>query len=334
MVRAHLKNPTPVVFRAGMPRGIACDGGFRILGTPIGFGGTRGAGLKFLSHIDEPTPNRGSRVLVTPFTAAAIGVQKRGLDALTLGYNRKIRLGRMDIRLFPAGLGFGSAQFEVSFKDRRIVFSAGVRMSQPLACPPLEFPTCDLLLLDAEPAEPRPPSPRRVSMQIKQWVFERISAGQVPVLCAGSLAAALDAAWTLKLLDTKFRATRPLFEMLRRVETAGFSIPHLTRLEQQLPTSSVVLHVAHLWPESRLFREESTTAAYIGPGRNKPKWSKVAFRLGEGEDRPGLISYVKKMGAHQVALGPRCDRATGDMLQKAGIDIYRIQHPKQMPLPF
>ncbi|MCP4601357.1 MAG: hypothetical protein GY847_12675 [Proteobacteria bacterium] len=317
------------------PRGIACEGGFRILGTPIGFGNTRGASLKFLSHMDEAIPERGRRVLCTPFIAAAIGTENRGLDTLTLGYDRKIRLGRMDIRLLPAGLGPGSAQLEVSFRDRRIVFSRGVRLAGTSgAALAVEIPTCDLLLLDTAPAEPRPPSPKRVSARIVDWVNNTVSAGEVPVLCAGSFAAAIDTAWALRHLDIKVRACRSLFEMLRRVQEAGYSMPCLRRLEQQLPRSGAVLHLSRLWADTGVARKSSAQVAYIGPGRAKPKWADVAFRLGEIEDRPGLVSYVQSTKASQVALGPSCDKTTSAMMQKAGINVYQVPDPTQMPLPF
>ncbi|MCP4674305.1 MAG: hypothetical protein GY854_02065 [Deltaproteobacteria bacterium] len=316
------------------PRGIACEDGFRILGTPIGFGRAKGASLRFISHVDEPTPTRGTRVLTTPFIATALDWKRRGLDALTLGYDRKIRLGRMDIRLLPAGLGPGAAQLEVSFKERRIVFMGGIRLAGPIASPAAEFPECDLLLLDTGPAEPRPPSPKRATAQIVEWLNSTTSLGRVPVLAAGSLTAAIDVAWSLRNVDISIRACRSLFEMLRRIEEVGYSLPRLKRLEQELPKGEAVLHLGRVWPDLSMASEKSAAAAYVGPGRAKPPWAEVAFRLGEGEDRPGLVTYVKKTGASQVAVGPRCDEATAVMLRKAGVSVYRVSDPTQLPLPF
>ena len=317
-----------------MPRGISCEGGFRILGTPIGFGAAKGAGLIFVAHPDSPIPRRGSRVLLTPLTASVIGAETRGLDALTLGYGRKIRLGRMDICLFPAGTGPGSAQFEVSFKGRRILYCGGVRLTQPLCWQEAELPTCDLLLLDAKPAEPRPVSPKRVSKKLRKWVVDAVGAGKMPVLCCGSIAAAVEAACTLRQTEEKVRACRPLFEMLCRVESSGFfPVSRLRRMEEQWPTSGAVLFLSRLWTRSSFRGVDSAAVAYVGPGRAKPEWADVSFRLGEGEDRPGLISYVRKTQASQVALGPNCDEATAKMLEKIGAKVYRVQRPTQMLLP-
>ena len=130
------------------------------------------------------------------------------------------------------------------------------------------------------------------------------------------------------------RAQRSLFEMLRRIELAGYALPHLRRLEQELPKTGVVLHLADLWPSSNLTYGSQLPTAFIGPGRAKPHWAKVGFRLGEGEDRPGLVSYVKKTGATEVALGPKCDEATAKLLAKAGLAVYKLRSPRQMSLKF
>lgn len=305
-----------------------------MLGTPIGFGAAKGASLIFVAHADSPIPRRGSRVLMTPLAAGAIGVEKRRLDALTLGYGRKIRLGRMDISLFPAGIGPGSAQFEVSFKDRTILYCGGVRLTQPLCGVEAEVPTCDLLLLDAKAAEPRPESPKRVFKKLKDWVMETARSGKVPVLCCGSVAAAVESACTLNQTDESVRAGRPIFEMLCRIESAGFfPLSRLRRLEEEWPDSGAVLFQSRLWPRSNFRSAGSAAVAYVGPGRSKPAWAEVSFRLGEGEDRPGLVSYVEKTRASQVVLGPNCDDAIAKLLEKTGAKVYRAQRPTQMTLP-
>jgi hypothetical protein len=316
------------------PRGISCEGGFRILGTPLGFSSARGANLKFLSSVDDLVPARGSRVLTTPFIAEALAAEERGLDALTLDYDRTIRLGRMDIRQYPAGLGPGSSQLEVAFKDRRLVLSSGVRMAAPLCASPTRIPECDILLLDARPAEPRPPSPRGVAAKIEEWIEAETRRGRVPALVAGSIAAALDIACLTQRIGLPVRATRPLYELYCRVEKLGFAIPLLRRLEQEWPTRGAVIHLARLWAASARAERGRIPAAHVGPGRAVPDWAEAAFRLGEQEDRPGLVGYVQRTGATEVALGPKCDEATAARMRKSGIGVHRVPDPTQMPLPF
>lgn len=316
------------------PAGISCNGGFGILGTPLGFGEAREAGLLFLPHADARIPRRGSRVLATPICAAAIGTGPRGLDALTFGYDRPIRLGRMDLRLVPAGLGPGSAMLEVSFKERRILYCGGLRTARPLASPSVENLSADLLLVDAPAAEPKPPSPQRTADRLFAWIASSLCRTELAVIACGSMAAAQDAMWVLREGGFDVRAHRPLFEASRRLATQGLVMPPLHRLEQSRPESGVVLYMADAWKSSPQAQTVSmNSVAFVGPGRQTPPWSGASFRLGETEDRAGLLSFIQSTGAKQVALGPAADSGLCDVLSREGLEVFRVSSPKQMALP-
>ncbi len=291
----------------------------------------------FIGHPDEPahtTPRRGSRVLVSPVVSAAINAMGRGYDVLTLGYDRMIRLGRMDVRLVPAGLGPGSAQIEISLRGRKILFTSGIRLAQPIASQPsVEIPQCDVLLIDATPSTQRPLSPRRVSRQLREWVLTTSATHQTAVLCAGSRAAAIDIAWLLRDIDIEVRAHRSFFEMLRRIGKLGYTLPRLRRLEGVWPTSGIVLHRFERWPGSRLAASGRAPVAVVGPGIERPPWADAVFRIGEVEDRSGWVAYAKQTGARQVALGPGCDDAMAQRLSKSGVAVYRVPPSWQMQLP-
>ncbi len=317
------------------PRGIAYQQGFHILGTPIGFGNASKAELRFVSSLDDRPPRRGSRVVASRFIASAVGADERRIDALGLDYHQMIKLGRMEMHLFPSGLGPGASQFQVVFKGNRILYSGGVCLRKPLSTQPIDIPQCDLLLLDARPADPKPPAPLGVAQKLAGWVDRTLAAGAVPVVAAGSVNAAFDVMWALDPLDIPVRAQRGLFETFRRTESYRSFSPRLKRLEQRVPPSEVVLYPAGRWPRSRLFDAPSAKSAYAGPGREAPAWAEAAFRLGEGEDRTGIVSYVTRTGASQVALGgPGGDDRLVEMLTKAGIETFRVTPPVQIPLPF
>jgi hypothetical protein len=314
------------------PRGVSRTGGFRLPGTPLGFPGCVRPGLLFLGDPDQDVPRRGQRVLATPFTAAAIGAKERGLDTLHLGFGRKIRLGRMDIRLLPAGRGPGSALLEVGLHDRRIVYCGGVRLGKPLIGPAAEIGSCDLLLLDARVADSRPPSARRTGPQLAEWAAALLPA-QRPVIACGNLTAALEAARSLMDAGLPVRAFRPLYEMLCRLEEHDFPLAGLHRLEEELPDGEVTLHAADIWPSTRLARGAGLVVAHVGPGRACPDWAGRTFRLGEGEDRPGLVTFVRETGATEVAVGPGCDDEIVAAIRKTGARVHRAPRPTQILLP-
>jgi hypothetical protein len=314
------------------PRGITCDGGFKLLGTPLGFSGSAHPGLLFYSGIDDATPPQGQRILATPFAVAAIGASVRGLDALVLDYERKVRLGRMDIRLLSSGFGPGSAVLEIGFQDRRILYCGGVRMATPLLGLPANPSPCDLLLLDAAPAAPRGIAPRTSARRLDAALRQALADGVVALVACSSRAAAIEAAHVLSQIDAPLLACRPIFEMLRRVERFGLVLPRMRRLEQTWPSSGAVLHYAHLLPQQADEARRSRVIA-VGPAAAGQSANANGIRMGEGADRSGLVEFALKTEAAHVALGPRCDEQTAAMLEKAGALVYRVHHPTQIPLP-
>lgn len=316
------------------PRGIAYNGGFFVLGTPLGLGNASGAELRFLSSMDAPLPGRGRRIIGHRFIAAAVGVEKRGLDALGLDFGQRIKLGRMELAIFPSGLGPGAAQFLMTFRDTRILYCGGCAFRKPVCSQPIEIPECDLLLLDAVPADPKPPAPGGVIRKITRWAAEVLEGGAVPVAACGSTNAAFDVMQAFSELGREIRVQRGWFETFRRAEPFLSFAPLTKRLEQRLPEKGAVVYDARRWPMSRFREQPSARVAYVGPGRPIPTFAEVGFRLGESEDRSGIVSYVKQTGASRVALGAHADARLVSALQETGVEIYRVVSPKQIPLPF
>jgi hypothetical protein len=315
------------------PRGITYRGGFRILGTPLGFGNAVDAGLRFMASLNDCAPKRGERLLSSVLLSKTM-VPERGLDVLALDFGQRIRLGQMTLEIFSAGLGPGSAQLQVAIKDRRILYCGGIRMARPLVSAPSEVPKCDLLLLDAAPADPKPPAPATSAKSLAKWLIDTLSDRRTPVLVFGSTAAAFDAVFAASTADVRLRAQRRIFEMVRRASPLLPLAGTVLRLEQRLPKKEGVLISMARWPKSPLFNHKGVAAAYVGPGRSVPPWAESAFRLGESEDRSGLAGYVRETGAAQVALSDACGVTFAEILCKQGIENFRIAHPEQMPLPF
>ncbi len=314
------------------PRGIACDGGFKLLGSPLGFRGSARPGLLFYSDLDDPVPGVGQRMLATPFAAAAIGAAPRGLDVLVLDYERTVRLGRMDIRLLSSGRGPGSAMLEVSFRERRVLYCGAVSASAPLFGLPAAPSPCDLLLLDAAPAASRRIAPRTAAHRLDAAVRAALADGCVAAVACTTRAAAIEAAFVVGQIDAPFVAQRPIFEMLRRVERFGFASPRLRRLEQGWPREGIALCYAGL-PVPAARAGAATRFLRIGPELAGAPRGGAAIRLGEGEDRAGIAGFALATGAPSVALGPGCDEQTAALIEKGGAAVYRLHTPTQIPLP-
>ncbi len=240
----------------------------------------------------------------------------------------------MDIRFLSAGMGQGTAQLEIGFRDRRIIYCGGVRMATPVKSPPVRVSRCDLLLLDAPVAEPKPGSPVVAARKLSDWVGRAVKRkGAAPAVVCGSFTAGFDAAWVLADAQVPVHCCRLLYDKLRRVANLGFPFGQLRRLNQSWPEEGVVLHLKKLWESNRTFDISRIDAAYAGPGRAVPDWASSAFRTGESEDRPGLVKYIGETGARVVAVGADCDDDTVVAIVRAGFSVHRVRSPIQLPLP-
>lgn len=315
------------------PRGIAYHNGFRILGTPLGFGNVVGS-LRFLDNLEARTPRKGERLITSHLLSLAFGEKRRRNDILGLSYTQTIRLGQMALRIYPTGLGPGASQLEVSIKDRKILYCGGVRMARPLICAASEVPRCDLLLLDVPISEPKPPAPTTVSKSLQSWLAQCIDEAQRPFLIFENRAAAFDCIYSADRAGVSLRVQRRLFEMVRR---ASVELPignAVLRLGQKVNIGEGALISIADWHKSRFFSEPDKRVAYVGSGRALPRFADVAFRMGECEDRPGILAYIRQTGASQVALGDMTDETLTEPLQEMGVEVFRLTHPTQIPLPF
>ncbi len=316
------------------PRGIGYRDGFRIIGTPMGFGRSKDAKLRFVASLNERPPKKHERVLMNRTLLAAMDCETRNIDVLAMDFGQTIRLGRMEIELFPAGLGPGSAQLKLSYRNRRILYCGGIRLAKPLASPPSEVPTCDVLLLDVPASPQRPSAPSRAAKDLAAWLEPATRRGPAALLCS-SKTAAIDAAWVFRSLPYKIHAARGLYDLLRHSAPFIGGPPHLLRLGSKPVREGVLLVPEESWQKSaHCDRIAGTQIAQVGSTDNATPPVSASFRLGDGEDRAGLVTYIKQTGAAEVVLGRQCDESLLRLLTKSDINAFRVTHPVQIPFPF
>jgi hypothetical protein len=312
--------------------GIAYRDGFRIMGTPMGMGGVTDARLRFLASMDEKAPRKKERVLMHPASAAAL-CKEAASDVLAMDFNKKIRLGRMEIELYPSGVGLGAAQLLLTYKGRRILYSGGIRAAVPLFSPPAEFPPCDVLLIDVPSCDPKPKAPSRVAKELATSI-ERIAASGLTLVVLGTRTAALDVVGVLSALPFPIHASRGLAEMVQRCKPF-IGHTRIRRCDHGLPKEGILLVLL----EGRLRSGFSSAVdkervVYVGQGKACPSWASISFRLGESEDRAGLAAFAAQTGARHVILGQRCDDASLESMMSTGVEVHRIARSIQMPFPF
>ena len=309
-----------------LPRGIVCDGGFKLLGTPLAFSGAKSPGLLFYSHLDQPLPRSTKRIIGTSFLMSAVRARKHQMDMLAVDYDRLFRLGRMDLRLLPAGLGPGSAMLEIRFEGRKILYCGGLRVAKPLSGEAVAAPRCDLLLLDASPTLGRLVAPRTVRREFLEWVAARERRQVASAVVCDSRAAVYDVVSSVGRLPVPVHAHRSTYEMLRDTGYLGVGPDHILRLERSWPTGGLVLFSRRAWTSMR--EKVPGDVCFIGAPRN----GEVSFGFGLGEGPRGLLAFARSTGATAVALGPRCGEAVAEVFQRAGFNAISSKRPVQLPL--
>jgi hypothetical protein len=300
----------------------------------MGFGRTKDAKLRFISSVNDRPPKKHERVLMHRALVPSMDCETRNVDVLAMDFGQKIRLGRMEIELYPAGLGPGSAQLMITYRNRRILYCGGIRTAKPLASPPSEVPICDVLLMDVAPSIPKPAAPSRAAKDLAGWLETTTRRGPAVLLC-GSKSAVLDVAWVLRSLSFKVHAARAVYDLICHSAPVIGMPGDFRRLGKKPVKEGIVL----IPEEARSKIDFSTLApperiAAVGMDEEPVDGTVVSFRLGDGEDRPGLAAYVKQTGATQIVLGKQCDEAQLSLLKKSGQAAFRVTHPVQIPFPF
>jgi len=312
---------------------IIYERGFRLLQTPLGFGNNREARLVYLSHIDQRLPYTPRRLLATTFAASALKASKRH-DTLRLDFNRPaIRLGKLELQLFPSGMGPGSAILLIGFRGQKIAYCSGIRLAAPLLGPHIDIPKCDSIIVDFVPAQPKPDAPQVAKKKLVDWISKTKGKGYIPVVYCGTLTAAQDVCAALRNSGNSLRAARYLFEMYRRVDPNWEVLSKSVLLSKYVSEDSVIVQKLVSFQKHRLPEHLKYRCAYAGPKSIDPGHFDTSFRIGETEDRTGLFTFLKKTEAQNVVLQPQCDRQTLAYLQKKGLNVVRPALPEQIRLP-
>ncbi len=310
-----------------LPRGVICDGGFKLTGTPLAFVGARNPGLLFCAHLDQAVPLNAPRLIGTGLVMAALRSGRRHVDTLAVDYDRPFRLGRMDLRLLPAGWGPGSAMLEIRVQGRTIVFCGGLRVSQPLSGEPSVNVHCDLLLLDAVSRPERTMAPRTVKKQFVRWVMEQQSAIAVAVVC-DCRTALYDVVSILSELPVPVHAHRSAYEMLRDTGALVSGSGAILRQESLWPASGVVLFLRHAFQVSR-FRTRADVrvcrAGAVGDDSDQ-------FAFCAPESAREYVAFARRTGASAIMLGPGCSPDMVEAFARSSLPVHRCHQPVQLPL--
>jgi len=303
--------------------------GVHITRTPIWCDARRTREACFISHAEIAEARRHKQVIATDVTAALLGAEVRALSA---PYGRPFNLGKARLELFPSGAMVGAAQLLVDIGSR-VVYAGTVDPRVGRLSPPGESRPCDVLVVDATYGHPRfrfPPA-TEILPRVRQWVEERVQAGDTPVLLADPLGVGLDLVAALGGAY-RVRVQRGVYEATRKLPALGFPLPPVSRFAGIPGPGEVVL-----WPPSgraapAIAKIARPRVALIGIGDARAVGAEVVFPLVGAADFMALLDVIEKSGAKQVYLlggpGPELLSALADR----GIAAQPLGPPEQLAL--
>ncbi|MBN2530866.1 MAG: hypothetical protein JXR76_31055 [Deltaproteobacteria bacterium] len=317
-----------------LPRSIVFDRGFKIIGTPLAFRGSRNPGLLFFSDLNMKVPAGTKRLIGTNTVVGSLGSRMQRMDAIAVSYDRSFKLGKMDLRLLPSGMGPGASLLEITYNNRRIIYSSGLRTTTPLMGESIPEIKCEILLIDFEMPETKPPAPRTIKPRLIEWYNTNVSkvSNISPVVLCDSAPALFDAFAVFSEIPDALFAHSSSYNILRHTSMQTNHSHRIKRLSREWPKSGVVFGTSQWFYRSAHHKNEAILRCYCGPDVRIPI-DTSAFRLGEPEHVGGLVQFAKKCGARTVALSPSAGDVCAAAFRKAGFDVYFSRIPKQLKLP-
>ncbi|MBN2714268.1 MAG: hypothetical protein JXX14_00355 [Deltaproteobacteria bacterium] len=314
-----------------MPRSIVFDGGFKILGTPLAFKGCRHPGLLFISELNMKIPPGTRRVIGSETAIGAMGHRKKRLDTIAVSWDRLFKLGKMDLRLLPSGMGPGASLLEIKYRDRIILYCSGLRTAQPLSGAPLPVTACDILLLDFNIATFKSPAPRTLKPQFLTWQKAHSNNFATAVLC-DTAPSVFDVLHTVEDTAMPVLAHSTIYNLLRETAIAENKKLTVRRLGKQWPTTGLVISGSRAFFKSAHAKNAGIPVCICGPKESSPD-NLNAFPFGVSEHLAGLVQFAKKCGAGTVAISPTGGETAADAFIKAGFDVHYSRAPRQLKLP-
>ena len=314
-----------------MPRSIIFEGGFRILGTPLAFKGCRNPGLLFVSEIDMKIPAGTKRIIGTEVAVGGPGRRLKRLDAIGVSYDRLFKLGKMDLRLQPSGMGPGASMLEIKYNNKKIVYCSGLRTAVPLSGYSVSSNKCDILLFDFEITSQKNPAPRTLKSQLLAW-HNVHSENMTAVYACDSATAAFDVVDSFADAAQMLYAQSTVYNLLRSAAISTHKKLTVKKLGKNWPASGAVLTNSRAFPLPRFPEASIASACFCGNENLAPRGLPV-FPMGMPEHLAGLIQFARKCGAHTVAISPAGGESAAAAFKKAGFDVVYSRVPHQLKLP-
>ncbi len=292
--------------------GLSSQGGLQLTDAPLRLGPSPGRGLVFVGQL-PPGLLRGKHLLCSQDLVPVLGVI--GGRALALPWYKPIRVGKLALRLWPAGAGPGSSVLQVQTPHGTLVDARFATVTPLPGCAPIQFPdSCDILLVDATHAA----RTWATDTETKDFLNHLSTAGSQTEPVTVRIDDPLIALSMLELLKEQidFTVSPRLARLDRRYAATGWP--------QASPRRQATVHLQ--WSDPAPAEANATVTAAADPKNPFAlAWDSVA-------DGPGLRALIAQCKPKYVV-------AVGDgapvfcsQLRSSGYDATALTAQAQLPL--
>lgn len=265
--------------------------------------------LSFVSHAHGDHIGRHEEALGTAVTLELMGLRLPGArtKARPLAFGEAVRVGGLEIEIFPAGHILGSAQIRITRRGHRTVYTGDLNTSASRTAEPVEVVPCDTLVIESTFGEPQYRFPPRAEVEEKMAAFAEITMleGRVPVFLAYALGKAQEATKILCERGYRVRVHPDAWELCEIYEAHGVRFPGAAPLEGPPAAGEVVVSTPRGRGDPRLGPRVRVRTCFLSGWAltgGAPYRMRVdeALPLSDHADFEGLLSYAEATGASEV----------------------------------
>jgi Cft2 family RNA processing exonuclease len=340
---------------------IECQNGIHIKGTNFWLDARKKVAFSFISHAHIDHAVKHKEILSTKETArlyehrfgkAKFNIleynQPKRLNSAYLGtrlpfgskFSKPKSKGGIKVELFPSGHVLGGAQILLEIEGMKIVYTGDFKLRKCLTAEKAEVKKCDILIMESTFGLPRYvfPDRKEIIAQIKEFVDQALSLGQVPILLAYSLGKAQEIMKILGNRGYKIIVHPAIFKIAKIYEEFGVKFKNYEHyLTEDL--DGKVLIVPPFIRGSRMIEKIPKKRVAILTGwaidSGCKDWFGVdeAFPLSDHADFSELMEYVRK------ALPKKIYTVHGfpefpDFLRQEGFDAERLKESTEVAKTF
>lgn len=313
--------------------------GIHLTGSVLWFDAERHDVVSFVSSARVRDAWRHTRAICTDRTRALLRVSNPGFQALVTPFGRRIRLGPLELTLWPAGFMPGSAQVEVEGDHGTLLYANNVSLeAHPLAESP-HFTRARTLVLKTTYGRPGFAFPGRAEAKsrIVEAATRALEAGMTPVFLTSPIGKAQEVVRALTDAGILVEVHRSIARVDRAYRTLGFD-PGPARVFRGSPRHGAAMVFPESLRASPTIRRLKRSRLFWVSGLAQAPDALARMRVEEGIplaghlDFAGLLRLVERVNPQRVfAVGTWAEDFASAIRRKGG-DAVALYQETQLSL--